>query len=94
MILHRCFRLREAQQKELDYCNDLERQQLEMDSRLNEAERAREDALYDGVNLHVHLANKEEALRECRLQIAKLEVFLLGFLSTTLVYSIVRRPPT
>ena len=66
--------MREAHQKELDYCSGLERLQGEMEFRVTEAERAREDALYDGVNLHVNLANKEEAIRELRIQVAKLEV--------------------
>src|SRR3546814_535230 len=71
-----CFstRLQEAQQKELDYCHDLEHLQAEMDSRVGRAEQGQEDALYDGVNLLINLATKEDIIRHYRLQLAKLEV--------------------
>jgi hypothetical protein len=45
-----------------------------MITRVGEAEQGQEDALYDGVNLHVNLATKEDVIRHYRIQLAKLEV--------------------
>lgn len=65
--------LQEAQQQELNYCHELERLQAEMESRVSVAEQGQEDALYDGVNLHVNLATKEDVIRHYRIQLSKLE---------------------
>lgn len=62
------------EQKELDYVQELERLTGEIEMQRHEAQRDQEESLYEGVNLHVLLANKEETIRALTMRISDMEV--------------------